>query len=703
MDSGHWSNSSQLAIQADNVFVTVKQSWQQLTILNGLSLTVPKGCVYGLIGPSGCGKTTFQRCLLGQHCISSGLISVMGHYLGVTSGQFGEDSAGQEVTVSTKLKLGPMFGYMPQDIALDIELTIDEMVTFFGRLYGLTLEEINNQLENLSQRLDISLDLRRQKIDRLSLGTRRRVSLVCALLHSPELLLLDEPTVGSDPIAVDKIWKHLLHLRTNNKMTIVLTTHYLEEVNKADYFAFMSQGKVIIEDIPEQFKAKQNSNSLESAILFYYMSKKFTDQPNLPNNNKIKHRQSSPSSSSPLTRKRLNHLEAFKLLTWRYWSRWKAFTLYQFLGLGGLLICVLFTMGLLFGHFPKGLRIGVVNHDVNGSLSNRYIESLISHSNDWLIVSYLYESDARNHLESNRLSGYLVIGEKFSQSFTHLGYLDGIDSNLVNQSPRSGTIVLTLDYSNRFISDSIEIVTTRSLINLTSSPSQRIENSHSIDGLLSIEPIYRWPTTDDLKFLAPTKIVLVKFLFHVIESFSMTLVMLIEVYEHGYLVNERLSAGGLQRWELIVSMVILSTGLLLPTYLIAFTFIWLTIDIPVKGGIIFIFGLTLALIISGIIKGLFIGSLTRSPVNAVFLQCSYGFTGLFCGAVLWPYQSLPYFIKPLNYFFPYTQSGDSAVKSMIYGQSITDQQVYMGLVYSWFHVIITLIVLLFFTSKWRHN
>ncbi|XP_015787551.1 ABC transporter G family member 20-like isoform X2 [Tetranychus urticae] len=634
--------------------------------------------------------------------------------------------------------LGPIIGYMPQDIALDAELTIDEMLIFFGQLYGLSKAEITNQVDKLVHILNISSFHRSLKISQLSLGTQRRVSLICSLLHSPDLLLLDEPTVGSDPVVVDKIWAHLLHLRSDCKITIVLATHYLEEVNKADYFAFVSSGKVIIEERPEQFKKKQNENSLEAAILSFYMTKEIKDHigkdlkkyyiidgidqtPEEPknNNNHSNHtifNQNLMPSSSKVTRNRLSYLKAYKLLTWRYWCRWKAFTLYQFIGVGFLLVVVLFTLGRLFGHFPLGLKIGVVNHDKTGNLSQLYLASITNHTNYWQTVTFQFEGDARVQLEMNRLSAFFIIGEDFSETFEHFSSYGGLNLNGIDDFQHKG-LTLILDISNRFVADAIEIVALRSLINLQSSTSLMSESStispstdlspsilsekFKIAGLIAIEPIYSWSKLDELKYLAPTKFVLVKFLFHVSESFSMILVMLIEVYEHRCLVNERLAAGGLHRWELITSLIVLSTGLLYPTYLCSFGFINFFVDVPANGGVAFILILTLAMILCGIIKGLFIGSLTSSPIYAVFLQCAYGFTGLFCGGVIWPNESLPYFIKPIQMVYPYTHSGESAVQSMIYGRSLADYRVYQGLIIAWLHVFTTLTLTMYWSRNWK--
>ncbi|CAH2096872.1 unnamed protein product [Euphydryas editha] len=151
-------------------------------VLQHLDMTVEKGIIYGLLGASGCGKTTLLSCIVGRRKLDSGEVWVLG-------GKPGEKGSGVP---------GPRVGYMPQDIALVGEFTVRDAVYYFGRIYGMKKQKLKERFDFLLNLLDLPSGSR--FIKSLSGGQQRRVSLAAALVHEPELLILDEPTVGLDPV-----------------------------------------------------------------------------------------------------------------------------------------------------------------------------------------------------------------------------------------------------------------------------------------------------------------------------------------------------------------------------------------------------------------------------------------------------------------------------------------------------------------------
>ena len=212
------------------------KSYGPVMALNGLNLKVPKGSLYGLLGPNGAGKSTALRIICTLLSPDSGHVEVGGHNV-----LFEEKE--------TRRRLG----YVAQDVAIDKILTGRELLQLQGDLYHLDKKYKRKRIEELIERLDMH-----EWIDRrcgsFSGGMKRRLDLSSGLLHEPELLILDEPTVGLDIESRSVIWGLLKELR-NKETTILLSSHYLEEVDElADEMAIIDKGKVIASGKPDDLK-----------------------------------------------------------------------------------------------------------------------------------------------------------------------------------------------------------------------------------------------------------------------------------------------------------------------------------------------------------------------------------------------------------------------------------------------------------------
>ncbi|XP_071000962.1 ABC transporter G family member 23-like, partial [Oncorhynchus clarkii lewisi] len=227
----------------------VCRSYGKLKVLSNLNLTVPQGHIYGLLGPSGCGKTTLLKCILGTLKISRGHISVLGKPPAFP---------GHQVP-------GRMVGYMPQDLALYNEFTISDTLTFFGRIHGLSATDTQARMDFLVDFLDLPHNS--SLVGKLSGGQKRRVSLGAALLQNPQLLILDEPTVGVDPVLRAKIWQHLVEIVKTGKVSVVITTHYIEEARQANVVGLMRNGRMLAEGEPETLMKQNSAATLEKAFL----------------------------------------------------------------------------------------------------------------------------------------------------------------------------------------------------------------------------------------------------------------------------------------------------------------------------------------------------------------------------------------------------------------------------------------------------
>jgi lipooligosaccharide transport system ATP-binding protein len=207
-----------------------------ITAVDGLDLDVPKGICLGLLGPNGAGKSTTMRLLTGQAVADRGDIRVFDHVLP-------QDSKAARA----------IMGVVPQLDNLDIDVTVEDNLAVFARLYR--VEDVGEAVER-GLALARLTGRRRDPVDKLSGGMRRRLLLARGLVHDPDLLLLDEPTVGLDPQIRTELWSLIDRLRTQGK-TILMSTHYIEEAERlADVVALMHEGKVISRGRPAELIAE---------------------------------------------------------------------------------------------------------------------------------------------------------------------------------------------------------------------------------------------------------------------------------------------------------------------------------------------------------------------------------------------------------------------------------------------------------------
>lgn len=226
----------------------LRKEFDGLVAVSGLNLRVGRGRLYGLIGPNGSGKTTAIKMLVGLLRPTSGTASVLG----------------ERVPVRKNIA---RVGYMPQEMAIYTDLTVHENIQLFGQLYSLSSESLERREKSLLKMVDLE-DRSDSLISQLSGGMKHRVSLASALIHDPEVVFLDEPTVGVDPELRVGFWKYFSDLKSVGK-TIILTTHYMDEAVRCDTVGMMRTGDLIGEGTPKQLMEATSTLDLESAFLAY--------------------------------------------------------------------------------------------------------------------------------------------------------------------------------------------------------------------------------------------------------------------------------------------------------------------------------------------------------------------------------------------------------------------------------------------------
>lgn len=211
-------------------------------VLHGINVRLARGLITGLLGPSGCGKTTLMRCVVGTQIVESGTVMVL------------DDAAGSAA-------LRKRVGYVTQSPSVYGDLTVQRNVAYFGAVYGQSSEAVIEAIDavGLSR-------YSQQKADDLSSGQLGRVSLACALVAKPELLILDEPTVGLDPVLRVDLWDRFAALAAGGT-TILVSSHVMDEADRCASLVLMRDGHVLAHLTPDELREQTEESSLENAFL----------------------------------------------------------------------------------------------------------------------------------------------------------------------------------------------------------------------------------------------------------------------------------------------------------------------------------------------------------------------------------------------------------------------------------------------------
>ncbi|MFC9664938.1 ABC transporter ATP-binding protein [Nocardia sp. NPDC127606] len=211
-------------------------------VLHGLTLDIPRGSITGLLGPSGCGKTTLLRSIVGTQLVESGTVTVLGEPAG---------SAGLRRRV----------GYVTQAPSIYADISVRDNVSYYAALYGRDRDDTESALVavGLADHAD-------QLGDQLSGGQKTRASLACALVGKPELLVLDEPTVGLDPVLRVELWKQFRELAAAGT-TLLVSSHVMDEAEHCDKLLLMREGNLLAQLSPDELRERTDEQNLEAAFL----------------------------------------------------------------------------------------------------------------------------------------------------------------------------------------------------------------------------------------------------------------------------------------------------------------------------------------------------------------------------------------------------------------------------------------------------
>ncbi|CAA0343034.1 fused ribosome-associated ATPase: ATP-binding protein; ATP-binding protein; putative membrane protein [Alteromonas alvinellae] len=241
------SEHTKTAIEAKNL--TMK--FGDFTAVNNVSFTIGKGEIFGFLGSNGCGKSTTMKMLTGLLPQTSGEAWLLGSPLAAND-------------INTRYRVG----YMSQSFSLYTELTVRQNLTLHAKLFKVASKILNSRVDEMLNRFALSHHQHSLPND-LPLGIRQRLSLAVAMVHKPEVLILDEPTSGVDPVARDNFWQLLISLARKDGVTIFISTHFMNEAVRCDRISLMHAGEVLVTDTPEAIKASKSADTLESAFIDY--------------------------------------------------------------------------------------------------------------------------------------------------------------------------------------------------------------------------------------------------------------------------------------------------------------------------------------------------------------------------------------------------------------------------------------------------
>jgi ribosome-dependent ATPase len=235
------------AIEAEHVTV----HFGDFTAVDDVSFQIQRGEIFGFLGSNGCGKTTTMKVLTGLLPASEGRARL-----------FGREVDPDDIEVRRKV------GYMSQSFSLYSELTVRQNLQLHAELFGMAAQTIRGRIKEMSERFDLT-DVMDALPDALPLGIRQRLSLAVALIHAPDILILDEPTSGVDPVARDSFWQMLSDLSRKDNVTIFVSTHFMNEAELCDRISLMHAGKVLVSDTPAALIESRGAKTLEEAFIAF--------------------------------------------------------------------------------------------------------------------------------------------------------------------------------------------------------------------------------------------------------------------------------------------------------------------------------------------------------------------------------------------------------------------------------------------------
>ncbi len=345
------SDDDTIAIEAQDLTMR----FGQFVAVDHVSFRIPKGEIFGFLGSNGCGKSTTMKMLTGLLEASEGRAWL-----------FGQEVDPKDIETRRRV------GYMSQAFSLYSELTVRQNLELHAKLFHIPEEEIPQRVKEMSERFNLT-DVEEMMPDGLPLGIRQRLSLAVAVIHKPEMLILDEPTSGVDPIARDMFWNLMVDLSRRDGVTIFISTHFMNEAARCDRMSLMHAGKVLVTDTPANLVKNSQFDTLEEVFIDYL--KKASGEQEAPelNEKSLQLPASSDESAEKALKQRFSLRRLFSYSI-RESMELRRDPVRLTLALLGTVI-LMFIMGYGISLDVENLRFGIMDRDKTG-LSQAYSQNL---------------------------------------------------------------------------------------------------------------------------------------------------------------------------------------------------------------------------------------------------------------------------------------------------------------------------------------
>eukprot|EP00301_Raphidiophrys_heterophryoidea_P024919 c8232_g1_i1.p1 GENE.c8232_g1_i1~~c8232_g1_i1.p1 ORF type:complete len:673 (+),score=94.61 c8232_g1_i1:76-2094(+) len=611
-------------------------------VLNKLDFQLLGGNIFCLLGPSGCGKTTLVKTLLGVYSPDEGESRVLGLNL---CNQAAEAGA---------------IGYAPQNLGLHTELTVQEHLVFYATIAGMQNTRIANTIDELSSLFKLGHQLS-TLVSQLSFGEQKIVNFCTTVVATPKFIVLDEPTVGVDPVRRDLIWAHLSHLRGMQR-TIIISTHHINEANKADTVGILRDGRFHVCAPPNELVKAMNETSLERAYLASF-------ELDVDVSNFSAHADSTPPP--PQVPEHVLRTAALtscvRFVTTENYRKRKVMFFAILLSLFEY-TCILFCLGSL----TKDMPASVVNNDV-GLYGDQFVSILTNGSRfQWDVIKNCASclDDQISLVRSQRLLGTVLLPDNFTSN---------VQSYFTN---RNAPIPLTLFYdrTDPIPSDHIaaDVYESFLLMAFSKSPDvSLIDPSHVVERIREIDSM--------VNFFAVNVFVIGSFL--VGTTIVMSFLLQFKFQE----VDERLRCNGMPMYLVVLAVVLVAAPALIFEFPLRFLMLLSRIEGPFFGHVPLLFALCTLSTLCGASHIILVVSLSSTQMGAIL--ASYASTilmSILLSGGGWPVAAQPMFLQILVKFNPVSWVMIACRAIIMRDRGITHPDVIRGFVIPCVYLVVAL-------------